>query len=142
MRPSNGLAMVPFYTKYVLKSGKEGNALILGVMLLSAVFWWPLLRKITLKIGSKKMFILSTIIFVLSLQPLLLLSNLNLILLAMMLVGCGNAGIQLVRNACLSDVIDEDELRTGVRREGAYWNNDILRAFDVYSPRSSFRILV
>ena len=98
MRPSNGLAMVPFYTKYVLKSGKEGNTLILGVMLLSAVFWWPLLRK--------------------------------------------NAGIQLVRSACLSDVIDEDELRTGVRREGAYWNNDILRAFDVYSPRSSFHILV
>jgi len=113
-------AMIPFYTKYVLKGGEEANALILGVMLLSAIFWWPLLRKITLKVGSKKMFILSTIIFVLSLQPLLLLNDLNLILLAMVLVGCGNAGIQLVRSICLSDVIDEDELRTGVRREGAY----------------------
>lgn len=113
-------AMIPFYTKYVLKGGEELNALILGVMLLSAIFWWPFLRKITLKVGSKRMFIISTVIFVLSLQPLLLLSDLNLILLAMMFVGCGNAGIQLVRSICLSDVIDEDELKTGVRREGAY----------------------
>jgi hypothetical protein len=37
------------------------------------------------------------------------------------LLGAANAGITLVREIVFSDVIDEDELRTGARREGAYF---------------------
>jgi GPH family glycoside/pentoside/hexuronide:cation symporter len=36
-------------------------------------------------------------------------------------LGAANAGITLVREIVLSDVIDEDELLTGVRREGMYF---------------------
>ena len=39
----------------------------------------------------------------------------------MLLVGAANSGITLVREIVLSDVIDEDELRTGRRREGSYF---------------------
>jgi GPH family glycoside/pentoside/hexuronide:cation symporter len=39
----------------------------------------------------------------------------------MLLVGAANSGITLVRDIVLSDVIDEDELRTGQRREGSYF---------------------
>jgi GPH family glycoside/pentoside/hexuronide:cation symporter len=38
-----------------------------------------------------------------------------------MIVGAANSGITLVRDIVLSDVIDEDELRTGRRREGSYF---------------------
>jgi GPH family glycoside/pentoside/hexuronide:cation symporter len=39
----------------------------------------------------------------------------------MLFVGAANSGITLVRDIVLSDVIDEDELRTGRRREGSYF---------------------
>ena len=39
----------------------------------------------------------------------------------MLLVGAANSGITLVREILLSDVIDEDELHTGLRREGSYF---------------------
>ncbi|MEM2636967.1 MAG: MFS transporter [Candidatus Korarchaeota archaeon] len=113
-------AMIPFYTKYVLQGGDETTAIIFGVMLLSAVLWWPLLRKFTLSTGSKRMLIISTTIFAVSLLPLLFLEDLTLIIFVMVMAGCGNAGIQLVRMICLSNVIDEDELKTGTRREGTY----------------------
>lgn len=38
----------------------------------------------------------------------------------MFLVGAGNAGLQLVRMICLSNVVDEEWLEKGCRREGAY----------------------
>lgn len=39
----------------------------------------------------------------------------------MLFVGAANSGITLMRDIVLSDVIDEDELRTGRRREGSYF---------------------
>ena len=41
--------------------------------------------------------------------------------IALGLIGAANSGITLVRDIVLSDVIDEDELHTGRRREGAYF---------------------
>ncbi|MCX8180987.1 MAG: MFS transporter [Thermofilaceae archaeon] len=113
-------SMIPFFVKYVLMGGDEVNALMLGAMLLSAIAWWPLLRKFTLKTGSKTTFMVSAAVFVLSLQPLLFTSTLEQVLVLMFLVGAGNAGLQLVRMICLSNVIDEEWLKKGYRREGAY----------------------
>jgi len=113
-------AMIPFYVKYVLQMGDEVNALILGSMLLTALVWWPPLRKLTIKIGSKEAFALSSIVFVLSLQPLLFTSKLEHVIALMVLTGAGNAGIQLVRMLCLSNIVDLEWIEKGYRREGAY----------------------
>ncbi|MEM1509788.1 MAG: MFS transporter [Thermofilaceae archaeon] len=113
-------SMIPFFVKYVLQGGDEVNALLLGSMLLSAIAWWPLLRKLTLKVGSKSMFIASAIVFILALQPLLFTSAAEQVVALMLIVGAGNAGLQLVRMLCLSNVIDQEWLEKGYRREGAY----------------------
>lgn len=42
-------------------------------------------------------------------------------LLAAVLIGCGLSGLILLGEVILCDVIDEDELRTGRRREGMYF---------------------
>jgi GPH family glycoside/pentoside/hexuronide:cation symporter len=39
----------------------------------------------------------------------------------MLFIGAANSGITLTRTIVLSDVIDEDEIRTGIRREGTYF---------------------
>jgi len=51
----------------------------------------------------------------------LFIANLPQAFIMMLLVGAANSGITLVRDIVLSDVIDEDELRTGQRREGSYF---------------------
>jgi GPH family glycoside/pentoside/hexuronide:cation symporter len=42
-------------------------------------------------------------------------------IIMMLFVGAANSGITLIRDIVLSDVIDEDELHTGMRREGSYF---------------------
>ncbi|MEM4445006.1 MAG: MFS transporter [Thermofilum sp.] len=113
-------SMIPFYVKYVLRAGDEVNALILGSMLLSAVAWWPVMRRILLRVGSKTSFTLSAVLFVLALQPLLLASSAEQVAALMVLVGAGNAGLQLVRMLLLSNVVDQEWVEKGYRREGTY----------------------
>ncbi len=50
----------------------------------------------------------------------------DLIMIGMGLVGFGYSGVQVVTYLLLGQVIDEDEVRTGVRREGSYLGTNAL----------------
>jgi len=50
----------------------------------------------------------------------------NLIMVCIMVVGFGYSGVQVVTYLLLGQVIDEDELHTGVRREGSYFGANAL----------------
>jgi len=74
-----------------------------------------------LRLGSKRTLALSVMLFVLCMLPVLVVANLPQAFVMMLFVGAAHSGITLVREIVLSDVIDEDELRTGWRREGSYF---------------------
>jgi GPH family glycoside/pentoside/hexuronide:cation symporter len=114
-------AMVPFFTKYVLGVGTEQMSLIFVGMFLTSMALYPLWRKIALRLGSKRTLRLSVTLFVVFMLPVLFIQNLPQAFAMMLLVGAANSGITLVRDLVLSDVIDEDELHTGKRREGSYF---------------------
>ncbi|MGQ9494008.1 MAG: MFS transporter [Anaerolineae bacterium] len=114
-------AMVPFFTKYVLHAPEEQMSLIFLGMFATSMGLYPLWRKVALRLGSRNTLTLAVTLFVVFMLPVLVVSNLVQALFMILCVGAANSGITLVRDIVLSDVIDEDELRTGQRREGSYF---------------------
>ncbi len=114
-------AMVPFFTKYILRLAEGQTSLVFGGMFVAAILFYPLWRWVALRLGSRGTLALSVSLFVLFLLPVLIVRSLPQTIVMMCLVGGANSGITLVRDIVLSDVIDEDELRTGRRREGSYF---------------------
>jgi GPH family glycoside/pentoside/hexuronide:cation symporter len=114
-------AMVPFFTKYVLGVPGEQVSLILVGMFITSMACYPLWRKVALRLGAKGTLAAAVTWFVACMSLVLFVRNLPQAFMMMLLVGAGNSGITLVRDIVLSDVIDEDELRTGQRREGSYF---------------------
>jgi len=114
--------IVPLYGSFVL--GID-NSLVLSLLLatgfLSAaifVFTWRYLIK---KVGAKKAFILAIIILIATLSPFMFISDAFSAFVAFFLLGIGLAGALIVRDVVISIVVDEDELKTGIRREGSFY---------------------
>jgi len=114
-------AMVPFFTKYVIGAEEEQMSLIFVGMFVTSMAFYPLWRKIALRLGSKRTLALAVTLFVVFMLPVLFVANLPQAFVMTLFVGAANSGITLVRDIVLSDVIDEDELHTGRRREGSYF---------------------
>ncbi|MHA1321148.1 MAG: MFS transporter [Promethearchaeota archaeon] len=126
--------MVPLYAKYVLGTIGFGTSLLLGLTFISAaifmtVLWKPLVRKM----GNKKSWIISMSIWGASLLPLMFISDfisglivffligVGLSLIVFFLIGVGLSGSLYIIDLVVSDIVDEDEVATGMRREAGYY---------------------
>ena len=114
-------AMVPFFIKYVIGVRAEQMSLVMAGMFITSMAFYPLWRKVALRLGSKRTLASAVTLFATFMLLVLFVRNLLQAFVMMLLVGAANSGITLVRDIVLSDVIDEDELRTGQRREGSYF---------------------
>jgi GPH family glycoside/pentoside/hexuronide:cation symporter len=115
------LSMLPFYRKFVLEMPESyetgAYAAAIGVTLFALFFWvW-----LTNKRDPKFTFMLSALFFSLALLPIWFVSNTDIILVFMGFIGFGLAGLLMVVDLLLSDVVDEDYLSTGKRREGIFF---------------------
>lgn len=114
-------AMGAFFNRSVLGAEASRTSFLFLAMFGSSVVFYPLWRRITLKVGAKTALVASVGAFaVLTLGGLVAASYVQGLLMFAAL-GAANAGVTLVREIVLSDVIDADELATGVRREGMYF---------------------
>ena len=114
-------AMVPFFCKYVVGASDSQTSFLFGAMIATALALYPAWRWVALRIGSKAALALSVSMFVVLLLPVLVVKNLAQAVVMMLLVGTAHSGMTLVREILLADVIDQDELATGRRREGSYF---------------------
>jgi len=114
-------AMVPFFTKYIIGAEEKEAGRLFLTMFVTSMLLYPLWRKVALRRGSKDTLAIAVSLFVIFLLLVLVVRNLPQALVMMLLLGVANSGITLVREVVLSDVIDEDELHTGRRREGSYF---------------------
>ena len=114
-------AMAPFFTKYVIGAAEEQMSMLFLAMFGTSVLLYPAWQWITLRIGSKRTLTISVAMYALLIFPVLFISTFTQAVITFALMGAANAGITLVREIVLSDVIDEDELKTGLRREGVYF---------------------
>jgi GPH family glycoside/pentoside/hexuronide:cation symporter len=124
--------IVPLYGEFIL--GFEDPlmiSLLLGVTFLSAalfmtVLWKPLVQRI----GPRKSWLMSMSIWIATLTPLFFLnSNMPLLeviaLIVFFLIGIGLSGSLYIIDIVIADIVDEDEVKTGTRREGGYYGVNI-----------------
>ncbi|MHA1192735.1 MAG: MFS transporter [Promethearchaeota archaeon] len=117
--------MVPLYGKYVLNIG-EGESIFLGLLLgiafiSAAIFINILWKPVVKKIGPRKTWLISVIVWILTLIPLMFINDKIQGLIVFFLIGIGLAGPIFLGDLILADIIDEDETITGTRREAGYY---------------------
>jgi len=121
--------IVPLYGSFVLHI-PEGESYLLGLLLgtafVSAAFFMPLWRFIAIKVGMKRGYMLSFVTFIVTLLPFMFISTVEIAFIAFFLVGIGLSGALLFADIVLAAVIDQDELSTGIRREGGYYGINAL----------------
>lgn len=114
-------AAIPFYTKYALGLSPLGNTLVLastfGVMAVTLPLW---VRR-TNAVGPRRAMLEGVVLFLVSLTGFWLARDLVSAMVAAGVVGLGVSAVLLLLDVLISDVIDEDHLQTGQRREGMYF---------------------
>jgi GPH family glycoside/pentoside/hexuronide:cation symporter len=128
--------IVPLYAKFVLNiTDTTLISLLLGLTFISAIIfmtilWKPLVRKI----GNRKTWMISMSVWVCTLIPLMIIDNLISGMIAFFLIGIGLSGSLYIIDLVVADIVDEDEIATGIRREAGYYgvNALILRFSNVF----------
>lgn len=113
--------MFPFLIKYSLGLGMSSLSIVMGVELLGTFAFYPVWRKVALRIGAKKTYAISVTIFTTALMLISVIGSLMQITGVAFLMGSGLAGYMTVIRVMSADVIDEDEVKTGLRREGSFY---------------------
>lgn len=117
-----------FFVKYSLGADHLGaGGGLLTTLLLAAAFvtagalLWPWRQWVAQRYGARTTLLLAFMVSGLAVLPMIFIQSVPAAFLTTVLFGVGLAGMILMGDVVLADVIDEDELRTGQRREGAYY---------------------
>ncbi|WP_054028338.1 MFS transporter [Bacillus sp. FJAT-28004] len=114
-------AAIPFFTKYVLGADDGSNTILLGAIFVAAIpcvyIWGRLLQRW----GARMTVMIAVSIYALAMIPFLFVSSVATAALAAVVIGIGLAGLLVLLDVLLSEIIDEDEKRTNLRREGMYF---------------------
>jgi len=124
--------IVPLYGEFIL--GFEDPlmiSLLLGATFLStAIFMTLLWKPLVQKIGPRKSWLMSMSIWIATLLPLFFLDSSMPFLeitayIVFFLIGIGLSGSLYIIDIIIADIVDEDEINTGTRREGGYYGVNI-----------------
>lgn len=117
------MALYIYFMKYALKISDDVSYLFMMIPLVLAVIATPLWVWVSDKLGKKKAYIISAIYFVVPLLICLFLpaGNIPLIVGIIALIGVGISASQTLTFSILPDVVEVDELKNGVRREGTIY---------------------
>lgn len=117
------MAMYIYFMKYALKISEDLSFVFMAIPLVVAVAVTPFWVGVSGKIGKQRTYIFSAFYFLLPLFFCLILpaGNIPFILLVILLMGIGISASQVLTFSILPDVVEVDELKNGVRREGAIY---------------------
>ena len=120
-------ANLPFYLQDVLKISSDNvlASIPLILFLTFSILGFPIILILNKRMGSKRTLYYSSILTIFGLIIITFSSDIILVNISFAVVGLGFSGTLLVFTL-LGDIIDQDELKTGVRREGAYFGTDAL----------------
>ncbi|MBE0672558.1 MAG: MFS transporter [Anaerolineales bacterium] len=111
-----------FYLKYSLKVDEGLATVILGIAFLIAMFsLYPWRNWVANKIGNRKTLMLAHVFMILGIVPMGFSPNIYFTYATAVIVGVGLGGLVLIGDVILSEVIDEDEVKTGHQRAGMYF---------------------
>lgn len=119
---------LPFYIKYVLRLSSTNilSSIPLLLFLIFTVLGLPIGLMLTKKKGNKRALLYLSLLGLSGFILLTFANNIYLVNISFIIVGLGLSGQALLVFTLIGDIIDKDELETGVRREGAYFGTDAL----------------
>jgi len=116
---------IAFYSKYAIEF-EMGVTVIMGTLFVSSMVFAPLIGALCKKLGSKKTYILTTGVFALGALGFFLAPSIVLAVVVAVIAGMGVSGVMIMPIMLYAEVIDDDHVRTGVRREGAFFGMNAL----------------
>lgn len=136
-------ATLPFFCKYVLGLSDAQNTLVLApifIVALPMVWVWG---RITNRLGPRRASLLAVAVLALALVPFAFVNSLATVMMATAFTGIGLAGVLVLVDVLIADIIDEDEVNTGARREGAYFGaNAFIMRFSVSLEAIAFSVVM
>ncbi len=118
-------ASIAFYSKYAIRHDL-GVMIIMGTMFASSMIFAPLVSAMCKRLGAKNTYILSTAIFALAALGYLFAPNIIVAVIVSVAAGIGVSGVMIMPNMLFAEIIDDDHVRTGVRREGSFYGMNAL----------------
>ncbi|TFG24934.1 MAG: MFS transporter [Promethearchaeota archaeon] len=117
--------IIVLYGKFVLGIG-EGETIYIALMLAigfisTAIFMNVLWKPVVRKIGTRKSWMISVFIWILVISPFMFIQDRFQGIIVLFFFGIGLSGPIYIIDLILSDIIDEDEVNTGTRREAGYY---------------------
>ncbi len=114
------LAVLPFYADYVLVISGEQLSQLLGALLaasgVSLLLWQAIIKRLGTRMSMMVSMLLAGILAV----PLFFTSSMMATAVVLALLGMAMGGTVLGPDMLFAEVVDEDYVRTGRRREGMY----------------------
>lgn len=115
-------AGILFYLKYSLKVDEGLATVILGIAFLVAMFsLYPWRNWVANKLDSRRTLMLSNAVMILGIVPMGFSPNIYFTYAAAVVLGIGLGGLVLIGDVIITEVIDEDEVKTGHQRAGMYF---------------------
>jgi GPH family glycoside/pentoside/hexuronide:cation symporter len=111
-----------FYIKYSLKVEEGLATVILGIAFVVAMFsLYPWRNWVANKLDSRRTLMLANLVMILGIVPMGFSPNINFTYAAAVVLGIGLGGLVLIGDVIMTEVVDEDEVKTGHQRAGMYF---------------------
>jgi GPH family glycoside/pentoside/hexuronide:cation symporter len=111
-----------FYLKYSLKVDSSLATVILGIAFLVAMLTlYPWRNWVANKLDSRRTLMLANAIMILGILPMGFSPNIIFTYATAIIIGIGLGGLVLIGDVIITEVIDEDEVKTGHQRAGMYF---------------------
>jgi len=114
-------AAIPLFSKYVLGISDAQMTPIFLAVFGSAIVFFFVWNAVVPKVGPRTAFRWGLVLFALALSPFLFIDTYTAILISAPFLGIGLAALMMIIDILISDIVDEDQVRTGTRREGMYF---------------------
>lgn len=114
------MALYIYYMKYALKISDCLSFIFMAIPLVAAIVVTPFWIGVSNKLGKKKTYVISSLYFLIPLFACLFIpaGSIPLTVVVTVMIGVGISASQVLIFSILPDVVEVDESRNGVRREG------------------------
>lgn len=122
------MALYIYFMKYALRISDSFSYIFMAIPLIAAVLVTPMWVAISNKLGKQKTYMISAGYYLLPLISCMFIpaGNIPVTVLVTILIGVGMSASQVLIFSILPDVVEVDELKTGVRREGIIYGSTML----------------
>jgi GPH family glycoside/pentoside/hexuronide:cation symporter len=111
-----------FYLKYSLKVDEGLATVVLGLAFFTAMLTlYPWRNWVANRLDSRRTLMIANAIMILGIVPMGFSPNIYFTYAAALVLGIGLGGLVLIGDVIMTEVVDEDEVKTGHQRAGMYF---------------------